>query len=117
MQECAPCKFHLPTLLLNPCLSNHVQVLMLHKSIGADVYILMHKPNEKRDTWYHLTTEGTADEFAKKFPKIPEYWRKFVKAYESAYTYVCIVVNFMARNYIHSLCKCIVYYYFHTYVL
>ena len=65
---------------------------MLHKSVGADFYILMHKNNEKRDTWYHLTTEGAAEEFEKKFPKIPEYWRKFVKAYESAYIHNYIYI-------------------------
>ena len=46
-----------------------VQVLMLHKSVGADFYILMHKNNEKRNIWYHLTTEGTAEEFSKSFQR------------------------------------------------
>ena len=58
---------------------------MLHKSNGADFYVLMHKHNEKHDIWYHLTTEGVAEEFGRKFPKIPEYWRQFIKAYESVY--------------------------------
>jgi len=49
--------------------SNHVQVLMLNKSIGTDFYILMHKRNVQRDTWYHLTTEWTADHFQKNFPR------------------------------------------------
>ena len=59
---------------------------MLNKSTGADFYILMHKHNAKRDTWYHLMTQGAADNFAKKFPKIQDYCRQFIKAYESMYT-------------------------------
>ena len=68
---------------------------MLHKSVGADFYILMHKRNEKRDTWYHLTTDGAAEEFSKKFPKIPEYWRIFVKAYESVYAFILLCAYYM----------------------
>ena len=76
---------------INIGVSNHVQILMLNKSIGADFYILMHKRNAQHDTWYHLTMEGAADQFSKKFPKIEEYWKTFLKAYESVCTYMHMI--------------------------
>ncbi|XP_065902669.1 uncharacterized protein [Dysidea avara] len=57
------------------------KALMMNKSCGADFFILMHKKNDKRDTWYHLTSKGAGKAFAKKFKTIRYYWRRFVKAY------------------------------------
>ena len=59
---------------------------MLHKSCGADFFILLHKKNEKRDTWYRMASDGAGKAFQEKFPKIRKYWRRFIKAYMREYT-------------------------------
>ena len=76
----------------------------MNKSCGADFFILMHKKNDKRDTWYHLTSKGAGKAFAKKFKTIRYYWRRFVKAYLRMLFYIALLI-------FYSVLLCIGYWY------
>ena len=65
----------------------------------------MHKHNEQRDTWYHVTTPGAFELFSQKFPNIKDYWRKFIKAHEGVYKYVLICTY---GTLLHTLYVCII---------
>ena len=82
---------------------------MLHKSSGCNCYILMHKHNEQRDTWYHVTTPGASELFSQKFPNIKDYLRKFIKAYEGVYKYVLVCTYGTYYLLLHTLYVCMYY--------
>jgi len=73
---------------------------MLNESCGAmaNFYILLHKKNEKRDTWYYMSSEGAAKEFGKKFKIVRKYWRHFL------FTYVMLVLCMGTSMYRILLC-------------
>lgn len=76
---------------------------MLHRSSGCDCYVLMHKSNEQRDTWYSVTTPGASELFSQKFPNIKQYWKKFIKTYEGVYKYVCMCIHMVYINWHKAL--------------